>query len=285
VNQNASFNHDDLDRALACMDRLGYCVIRKMIEPDTVEDLKKSVDEHLDPDRNLPPASNRYHMTFAEASEPLWKLIDHPPFMNYVHRVHGTSDDSELCLHRSAAILRTPGEGMGGWHTDHRAHIAKPQIANEVLNRFKLPSGSWLYLNGSHPDRSGLAVIAGSHVPDWEGPDGFELTPDRNSFHPIGDEPDAGYNKLDVPGCVPIVSEPGDMVCFASRTYHANMATNERRYACGFGFRPKRIRIDTPWPLPDAAKALRDRLPEHLKHFTDGYTSYDGQWRAPEESD
>jgi hypothetical protein len=28
-----------------------------------------------------------------------------------------------------------------------------------------------------------------------------------------------------------------------------------------------------------------ERLPVHLKHFTDGYTSYDGKWRAPEESE
>jgi ectoine hydroxylase-related dioxygenase (phytanoyl-CoA dioxygenase family) len=267
------------------MDRLGYCVIRKMIDDEMVEEFKESIDEHLDPNRDLPPASNRYHMTFAEASEPLWKLIDHPPYMKYIHRVLGTTDDSELCLHRSAAILRTPGEGMGAWHTDSRGHIEKPKVANEVLNRFSMPSGGWFYLNGSHPDRSGIAVIENSHLPDWDGPEGFELTPDRNSFHPIGEDSRAQYNKMDVPGCVPVIAEPGDFICFAARTYHANMATEERRYSCGIGFRPKKIRIDARWPLPDAAKAMIDKLPDRLKHLADGYTSYDGTWRAPEDAE
>ena len=114
------FEPDDHTGALACLSQYGYCVVRGMIGPALVEELKDSIDEHLDPDGTLPPASNRYHMAFAEVSEPVWKLVDLPPYWNFICAVLGSSD---VCLHRSAAILRTPGEGMGAWHTDHLGHV------------------------------------------------------------------------------------------------------------------------------------------------------------------
>jgi hypothetical protein len=274
---NVYCERGDIDRALECLDEYGYCVIRKMIDSDWVEELKGEIDAVLDPQRDLAPAANRYHMMLAEESSALWRLVEHDPYMNYVRAVHGTD---EVCLHRSAAILRTPGEGMGTWHTDHRGHVEKPQIANDVLNRFSMPSGSWFYLNGSDPQCSGIAVIEKSNKPDWTGPDGFELTPDRSSFRPIGAADDAKWSSMEVPGCIGVVADPGDLICFAALTYHANMATHARRYSCGMGFRPKKMQIDAPWPLPATATALIERLPDHLKTYADGYTGYDGTWRA-----
>ncbi|MCH2665536.1 phytanoyl-CoA dioxygenase family protein [bacterium] len=273
---NNYFDTDDIDGALACMDKHGYCVIRKMIDQSLVDELKVSIDDVLDPDRDLPEASNRYHMMLAEACPSLWKLVQHPQYLNYVQKVHGTAD---LCLHRSAAILRTPGEQMGRWHTDHRGHIDPPKGPNDVLNRFNLPSGSWFYLNGSHPDRSGIAVIEDSHLPTWPGPEGFELTPDRSTFHRIGEAEDAGCNDMDVPGCVAVEADPGDLICFAALTYHTNMETHERRYSCGIGFRPKSIRIAAPWPLPQSALDMIEGLPAHLRKYADGYTSFDREWK------
>ncbi len=274
---NVYFERADITGALACLDEYGYCVIRRMIDGDLVKELKQSIDENLDPARDLGAASNRYHMMFAEVSKVQWRLAEHEPYMNYVRTVHGAD---ELCLHRSAAILRTAGEGMGIWHTDHRGHVENPQIANDVLNRYPMPSGSWFYLNGSHPERSGIAVIEKSNKPDWSGPEGFELTPDRNNFHPIGSDEDIKYRQMDVPGCIAVVADPGDLICFAALTYHANMATHERRYSCGLGFRPRRVQIDAPWPLPETARAMVAGLPEHLKRYAEGYTGFDGSWRA-----
>ena len=68
---NIYFDRDDIESGLACLDEYGYCVIRQMIDQDMVEELKASIDENLDPDRDLPPASNKYHMM-------LWKLVDVP---------------------------------------------------------------------------------------------------------------------------------------------------------------------------------------------------------------
>jgi len=57
------------------------------------------------------------------------------------------------------------------------------------------------------------------------------------------------------------------------------METKERRYSCGMAFRPKSIEIDVPWKLTDAAQKMIDRLPDHLKHYTEGYTSIDLNWK------
>lgn len=279
---NYHFDRDDIEAALACLDEYGFCVIRQLIDRDMVAALKDSIDRHLDPEGDLAPASNRYHMAFAEDSEPVWDLVDSPAYMRFIRTVHGTAD---LCLHRSAAILRTPGEGMGRWHQDHRGHIENPQRANDVLNRYPIPSGCWFYLNGSHPDRSGIAVIEKSHHLAWDGPDGFVMGPERSGLYPRGGTPDTPYDPMSVPGCVPVIADPGDLICFASLTWHTNMATRERRYSCGIGFRPKAWRIDAPWPLPASAAALAERLPDRLKLFTDGYTGFDGEWRAEETAD
>ena len=273
---NIYFERDNIPDALTCMNAYGYCVIRSMIDLGMVEALKDSIDETLDPKRDMPGNSNRNHLAFAEVSKPLWKLVEHAPYLNFLHQVLRSKD---FCLHRSAAILRTAGEPFGTWHTDSRAHVKTPKVASDLLNCHGLPSGSWLYLNGSHPDSSGIAVIENSHTPDWEGPEGFELTPDRGSFHPIGEADDAVYKSIDVPGCIAVIADPGDLICFADRTYHTNMATHERRYSCGIGFRPKSIKIDA-WPLPSSSQEMISQLPEHLKGYTEGYTGYDGKWRA-----
>lgn len=238
--------------------------------------MKDSIDEHLDPDGTLPPAANRYHMAFAEVSEPVWKLVDHPPYWNFICAILGSRD---VCLHRSAAILRTPGEGMGAWHTDHQGHVKEKTRANHYLNQFPLPNGLWFYLNGSDPDRGGIAVIEKSHHPDWQ-PEGFEFVQERTRIHRMAEEGDAACADMEVPEAVAVPADPGDLICFATNTFHTNMATNERRYSCGIGFRPKSNQLEVPWPLPESAQALIDRLPDRLKTYTEGYTGFDGAWKA-----
>ena len=276
-NYNIYFDVNNFKGAIKCINEYGYCVIRKMIGEELVKELKCSIDEFIDPGLNIPPASNRSHLAFAEVSRPLWKLIENAPYLNFNYQVYGTKD---LCLHRSAAILRTAGESFGTWHTDSREHIKTPKVASDLLNCHGLLSGAWFYLNGSHPDHSGIAVIEKSHYLDWDGPERFELTQTPNSFHPIGDDVEATYKSINVPGCVPVVAEPGDLICFADRTFHTNMATYERRFSCGIGLRPKSIKINAPWSLPLTAQRMIENLPRHLKPYVDGYTGYDGQWEA-----
>jgi hypothetical protein len=277
VSYSYRFPTSAIPEALECLEANGFCVISQMIDADWVAELKQTIDDVLDPNRDLGPASNRYYLTFAEVCPALWRLLEHKPYMEYMERVHGTD---ELTLHRSAAILRTAGEPMGRWHTDHRHMVEEPRVPNDIMNRFPLPSGNWFYLNGSEPGRSGIAVIEKSHLPGWEGPEGFYLTKGKTSFNRIGEPEDSGYSAMDVPGCLGVDAEPGDMICFAMNTFHANMETNERRYSCGFGMRPKRFEIDAPWELPEGAIQMREAFPDHLRHYLDGYVSLDPDWRA-----
>ena len=134
------FEPGDHARALAFLSENGFCVIRSLIGQEMIDQLKDSIDEHLDPERTLPPASNKYHMAFAEVCEPAWKLVEYPPYWDFICALHGTRD---LCLHRSAAILRTAGEGMGTWHTDFLGHVKTDRkMASHYLNRFPHPERS-----------------------------------------------------------------------------------------------------------------------------------------------
>ncbi len=87
---NYHFHRDDIEAALACMDEYGFCVIQQMIDQEMVTALRDSIDRHLDPDGDLGPASNRYHMAFAEDSEPVWDLADNPAYMRFIRTVHGS---------------------------------------------------------------------------------------------------------------------------------------------------------------------------------------------------
>ena len=258
---NYHFHRDDLKAALACLDEYGFCVIQQLIDREMVAALKESIDWQLDPEGDLAPASNRYHMAFAEDSEPVWDLVENPDYKRFIHTVHGTTD---LCLHRSAAILRMPGEGMGRWHQDHRGHIVKPQHANDVLNRYPIPSGCWFYLNGSHPDRSGIAVIEKSHHLEWEGPEGYIMGPNRSGLYPKGGTPDTPYDAMSVPGASRS-ADPGDY-CFAALTLARQHGTHERR-TLRLGFRPRTWRIDARGRCPLRLAWLN--APDHLKLCTE----------------
>ena len=115
------------------------------------------------------------------------------------------------------------------------------------------------------------------------GGDGFLFTEDRRSFYPEGTEPQA-YDGFDVPGIVPLYTDPGDLILFAHRTYHAAFPnrTDEVRLSCALGFRPASHKIKAPWALPAAARQFQNNLaPRHLK-YTEGYTGIEVGWRPVE---
>ena len=83
---------------------------------------------------------------------------------------------------------------------------------------------------------------------NWEGPEGFNLTADKRSFYKIGEE-EKPYTGFDIPGLVPLFTNPGDMIVFAHRTYHGAFPNqiDEIRLSCGVGFRHRDHHIDIPW--------------------------------------
>ena len=275
MDYNIYLDKNDHDGIRQALDTYGYCVARQVVTLDHVQRLKDEIDRFVDPDRSVALASGKFHLTFAEQSDVLWELVDNPEYMNLRTALLGVTD---VCLHRSAAILRTPGDPAGAWHSDHCGQRKGPKNnANDFLNRYSMPSGGWFYLNGSHPDRSGIAVMEYSNTEEWQPPEGFHMDDERRMLYRDGD--DTPYSKLDAPGMVPVIADPGDLILFSALTLHVNMETKERRYSCGMAFRPKSIQIDVPWKLTEGAQKMIDRLPAHLKHYTEGYTSIDLNWK------
>jgi ectoine hydroxylase-related dioxygenase (phytanoyl-CoA dioxygenase family) len=191
--------------------------------------------------------------------------------------LHGTD---QLTVHRTAAILKNTGTPGMMWHTDWAMPVNQPQKVDQVLNATEAPAGMWFYLTGNHPRTGGLAVIADSHRPDWPGPEGFELTPDRKYFYPKGHE-HITYSGKNVPGLVPLFTDPGDMIVFSSRTYHGvyDHQGDEARLSCAIILRDDRKPFDVPWALPESARHLKEEAPEYLQPYLEHYTSLDKTWK------
>ena len=273
------FDLNELEVAQQCVQAHGFAVVKNMLPANIVEELKASVLAVVDPNHELGPNQSRTHTSFIECSPALWKLFAYQPFLR-AQQIF--CEAQELTINRTAAIIRQPGSAPLLWHSDWRGFSkATPKTASDILNRGPWPSGLWFYLTGSNPQHGGLAIIEDSHIPNWPGPAGFRLTNDQSSFYRDGGDP-AGYVGFDVPGMVPLFTEPGDEIVFAARTYHAAFPnqTNQVRLSCGIGLRPRSMRIDAPWPLSLTAKAFIEAQPIHIQLMVENYVGIDPSWRG-----
>jgi hypothetical protein len=267
------FSVGDHHAAASCLAEHGFAIVRGMLTPELLRGLREDVTRVLPPER-IEDGGCAYCTDFAERSPAAWRLLEHRPYLELYAAMLGTD---EMTLHRSAAIVRRAGSAVG-WHTDLPRWTAVDS-ANAVLNRWDdFPGGMWFYLNGSRPDRGGLAVIADSHHADWTPPGGFVLSADRASLQRADGTP----APLEVPGMVPMIGEPEDLILFAARTYHASFPHrgDEPRLSCGVGLRQRRIRVDAPWPLPEHARRFVAEAPTEIRRFLDGYVGIDHGWRA-----
>ena len=273
------FGVDQLALVSECLEAHGFAIIKDVLPPELVEGLKRAVFDGTDPKGELKRGESRTRHAWIESGPGAWQVLVHEPFMK-IHR-HLIGSDA-LTLHRSAAIIRMPGSQPVAWHTDWCGFSTDtPKNSGDVLNRGLWPSGKWFYLTGSRPEHGGLCVIEDSHVENWEGPEGFKMTADRRSFYKEGEEEKA-YVGFDIPGLVPLFTNPGDMIVFAHRTYHGAFPNeiDEIRLSCGVGFRSRDHHIDIPWEIPNEGKQFLADLPPHLHQYTQGYTSIDLAWRG-----
>lgn len=272
------FATSELDAVDQCLEAHGFAVIKDVLPPETVAQLKQAVWDGTDPERTLQPGESRTRHAWIESGPGAWEVLDYAPFMDIHRHLIGTD---ELTIHRSAAIIRRPGSAPVAWHTDWCGYSTEIKHSGDVLNRGLWPSGKWFYLTGSRPEHGGLCVIEDSHVEGWEGPEGFRMTADRRSFYPE-DAEERAYNGFDIPGLVPLFTNGGDMIVFAHRTYHGAFPNRieETRLSCGIGFRPRSHRIDVPWEIPAEGQWFLANLPEHLRRYTDGYTSINLEWQG-----
>jgi len=279
LNYTYEFEVSQLDLMSECLDMHGFAIIKDVLPDQLIDSLKQAVFEGTDPVRELQPGQSRTRHAWIESGSGAWQLLEYELFMR-IHR-HLLGAD-QLTIHRSAAIIRMPGNPGQGWHTDWCGFLTQsPKHSGDVLNRGLWPSGAWFYLTGSRPEHGGLCVIEGSHMEGWSGPQGFKMMANKGSFYKE-EETEKAYGGFEVPGLVPLFTNPGDMIVFAHRTYHAAFPnqTDEIRLSCGIGFRARHHRIDMPWEIPEIGKRFLADLPLHLQQYTRGYTSIDLDWRG-----
>ena len=272
------FATDELQAMDECLEAHGFAIIKDVLTPEIVDRLKEAVFAATDPEGALQAGESRTRHAWVESGPGAWELLEYEPFMDIHRHLIGTD---ELTVHRSAAIVRMSGSQPVNWHTDWCGYAPEIKNSGDVLNRGLWPSGKWFYLTGSRPIHGGLCVIEDSHIEDWPGPEGFELTADRRSFYPAGEE-ERYYSGFAIPGLVPLFTNGGDMIVFAHRTYHGAFPNRlrETRLSCAIGFRDRNYRIDIPWKIPAAGRWFLENLPAHLQRYTDGYTSIDLEWRG-----
>ncbi|MBA3684138.1 MAG: phytanoyl-CoA dioxygenase family protein [Planctomycetes bacterium] len=271
-----AFACSDLDALSESMDRNGFAVACDVLDAAEIAMLSDDVRKTLDPNGDVTLAGgNRYCTDYAERSPGLLTLLEHERWRRVYDHLLGTSD---LVIHRSAAIVRAPGDGGMGWHTD-RGEWTGVFDANSALNRLDIPNGMWFYLTGCRPSHGGLAVIAGSHKLDYRAPAGYTLSEDRARFHPAG-QPDEPL-PMEVPGAVGIECGPGDLLMFADRTFHAARPNREQivRLSCAMIMRPDQPEFTVPWGATPSARAFAAGLPPRLQRYARGYTGIDHAWR------
>lgn len=283
---NLKYQHEfaphEHEAIMACVREHGFAIIKKMISLAFVDELKAAIQQTLNPQNDMKPGDARVGHAFMERCPTILKFLDHKPWLDFIAYSEGTDN---LRFHRSAAIIRNPGAPCVAWHSDWSfrsgLHKLPPQCIDDVLNIHEGLGGRWFYLDGTHPTRAGLAVIDGSNKIDWAGPEGFEFSDDRRTFFKKGGER-KHYTGWDVPGIVPLFTDPGDMILFASRTYHYAFphAGDKPRHSCGGpGLRSRAMKNFCPWPLPESSKKFLASLPEKYRRFADGYGGFDPTWK------
>jgi hypothetical protein len=273
------FAADELAAIKECHDTHGFVLVADMLDERTHQSLCQDVRRRLIPEGTLPGGQgNIYQTTFVEHSPTLLSLLDDRRFMAVAETLGGTT---ELAVHRSAAIVRQPGDNGMTWHSDYCWPVQwPPKSASQHLNHRREGVSLWFYLTGSNPENGGVALMPNSHRPDWPGPDGFDLTADRHSFHRRG-TPARGYLGMDIPGVLPIRSQPRDLVIFDIVTYHGVFphTGNETRLSAALVFRPDRQPFAAPWPLTEQAKAFLATVPAHLRPYLKTYVGLDRDWK------
>lgn len=274
------FARHELTDIVSCLREHGFSVVKAAIPGTLVERLKASVLDALVPGGKLPEGrTNIYHLCFVEESKVLPELLRYRPYLDIAAAALGTR---QMTVHRSAAIIRQPGDGGMQWHSDFQFGLRAPTGASEVLNT--TPPGSragsmWFYLTGSNPNDGGLSIIPDSHRDGWSPPAGFELSPDKRSIRKAG-EPHPTLD-MDIPGAMPVFVEPGDLLLFDLVTYHGvyKHRGSQYRLSASLGMRRTDSGFKAPWGRTESARQLHDNAPDDIKPYLREYTGFDAAWR------
>ena len=275
------FAAHEFDEILACYHAHGFALVRGMAPEDIVADLREAVGEVLGSADLSAPGPNRTTPDFVERSEKALRLLDAHAYVELNQRLFATS---ALTLHRSFAVLKQAGSAPVEWHRDfHHLVDEQPSEPDEFLDSGDAGVRALWYLDGSYPNEGGLWLIPDSHVEGWPGLPGFAFTSGRKSFHRIG-EPAANYDRFDAPQMLPLVIDPGDLLLYSLKTYHAATAQAAGlRRACAIILRPSEPAIEVPWAETEATRRFLATIPDRFAGFVRNYVGIDYGWQREDD--
>jgi ectoine hydroxylase len=206
---------------LARFERDGYLVIRGALRPDEVAAASDALDRVYATAATTGSlgSDGSMHLLSAVANCPeVVGLIDHPATFRYVWSVLGWN----IHIYHSHLDVHPPiGDRQPfrfEWHQDGGRQ--NREIETTPRPRLSVKLGYWLS-DVSVPGRGNLKVVPGSHVTNWiDGP------PRRDIQWP---DPD---------GAVEVTAEPGDVIFFDRRIWHARSSNHSAhiRKAVFFGY-------------------------------------------------
>ena len=263
------FTAGDHQALKACIRDRGFAVVKQVISPETVEKLKRELLTLALAKKKIKTGQSIHIWDYIEKAPELWELYRQPTYLSLYRSLLECED---LTINRSMGLIRAPAAPSLPWHSDFSFNRGKPENRDDVLQRGDWVNGTWLYLTGSNPHHGGLAVLEGSHLPDWKAPAGFSFSRDRRCI--CADKtPDTPYDGMDVPGMVALYAEPGDMIVYAARTYHTNFPNLSKRPRLSVISicRPTHAPFRAPWPLSQQARDFIEHAPPFLKPFVRHY--------------
>ncbi len=272
------FDKSEVEQIGECNETHGFAIVKHFLTEDQVEALKEEVRRVMGPAAEASDTYTHTHPSFVEASPVLRQFMADESYMRIANRLNR---HVPIMLNRSAAIYKKPGAGPMAWHTDWEP-LEHPYRANAVLNNTGA-SSMWFYLNGIRPERGGLAIIPDSHTLDYSGPEGFELTERGKSFYRKGTAP-VDYTEMDFPECIPLYTDPGDLIIFAERTFHGVFPHHgdEVRLTCAMSFRPIAYQPPQVWPVPESARQFIADCPAEIYPLVKDYIGFNGDWISKE---
>lgn len=276
------FEPGDHEGVKRCCEEHGFAVVKQLIDRNHVEALKAAVVREAERRGPIAPGETRIIHAFVEfAPDEQLAFLENEAWLKLQEHVLGSD---ALTVHRTAAIYKAPGAKPITWHSDWCGfHDGPPRNANDVLNRGEQVSGGWFYLTGTRPEHAGLCIYPDSHTSDWTPPAGYDFTgPDKRMLYKLDDPDRKPVKDIHLPGALPLITEPGDMIKFAARTWHfagEHQGTEPRLSCGGLGFRVGREPWPVPWDMPQSAKALLARLTPAQRPYFEHYTSIDNDWK------
>lgn len=207
-------------------DLRGYLIIEDALSPEEVEELNRALDDLFEKQEPADPKVKggkgyenfgRSYGNVVEAGEVFERLIDHPSWVDHIHRYVGNQDSP--ILEANAAVFR--GEGQAS-----RLHSGAHK--KRQYTQFRYHNGQFrcgevnimMALNDWHSGDGVTMVVPGSHK--------------SNIIHPAfdTDAKDPGGSLDTVEGAVEVLMDTGDALLFVDCLAHGSgLRTNpgERR--------------------------------------------------------